>query len=257
MSLAREWIASGAARVIGEQEDIGRPCPICGGTGISPVGLAQMRRIDVGMWACVCAAGERAWRSAQAAQATAQAALPAKYAGMTLDTYAALGAVKKSVEKTRALREVREWLAQVCAGKMERPWLLLQGRTGRGKTGLAVGAMRALAEAGRACRFVATFDMLDEMKARFGGDVQEYTDALASVDVLVVDELVPPRITDWNRGVLFELVYRRDARQLVTVWTTAAGDDDIIAAIGEAGYRRLKENSRKVVVEGNEIHYGR
>ena len=105
-------------------------------------------------------------------------------------------------------------------------------------------------------RFISTFDMFDEMKARFGGNVEEYAGALASVPVLMVDELVTPFQSSWRTQVLFELVWHRDAAQLPTIWT-CADEKRIVESVTEAGWRRIRDNSVRVELKGKEIDWGK
>jgi hypothetical protein len=199
------------------------------------------------------------------------AGIPAKFGALNLETFDQV--TVKSLEKRKGLRLAREWVSGSVPGVPGLgskgdgeqgsgaeyhawPWLFVRGATGRGKTGLGIGVLKALIEQGRQGLYVASFDMIEEMKRQFGGDVSTYTEVLASVDVLMLDELVPPFITDWRRGVLFELLWRRDARRLTTILTTAASDEELAKAVTDAGVRRLVENSLVVRLEGKEIRWG-
>lgn len=225
-------------------------CSWCddGWTGVQVPGAVQL---EGGGYACGCAAGADLRARAQqrrAARALDSAAIPAKYSALTLDTWKQ--ATHKCIEHTRAHTAVRQWL-----DKQAKPWLMVRGATGRGKTGLMCGALRHMLDNGRVGRFVCTMDMFDELKARFGGDTGSYLQALASVEVLAIDELVPPFSTDWRAGILFELIYRRDAAQLVTMFTSCATNEEIERALTTAGARRLVENSVVVEVGGKEIRH--
>ena len=263
MSLASEFIGGGKALALAAK---GQACPICLGSGVSTIGVLGMQQIGTGRWACVCEAGRKALTAHQASRGAAEigallagAQIPAKFAAYDFETFRAR--TVKSVEKVKGLRLAKEWSlslpSPVATGVGSgRPWLFLYGKTGRGKTGLGVAALKALIAAGHAGRFVASFDMFEEMKQRFGGDVEAYTQALADVELLMLDELVATQITDWRRGVLFELLWRRDADRKLTIMTTAAGTDVLTQAVTEAGWRRIRENSVMVELGGNEINYG-
>ncbi|MDA8113148.1 MAG: ATP-binding protein [Acidithiobacillus sp.] len=270
MSLASEFIGGGKALALAAK---GQACPICLGSGVSTIGVMGMQQIGAGRWACVCEAGRQALAAHQASRGAAEigamlagAQIPAKFAGYDFESFRAR--TVKSVEKVKGLRMAREWTQTLTlpspakagegekSGEGVRPWLFLYGKTGRGKTGLGVAALKALIAAGHAGRFVASFDMFEEMKQRFGGDVEAYTQALADVELLMLDEIVPTQITDWRRGVLFELLWRRDADRKLTIMTTAAGTDVLTQAVTEAGWRRIRENSVMVELGGNEINYG-
>lgn len=260
MSLASEFISIGIERA----KATGQPCPHCAGTGVCTVGWPGLVQIGNGLWACECDAGDRRlddYRARSAREHYADvlkaAQIPAKFAALDLSTFRQ--AVNKSVEKVKAHRLVSEWTSPPTPprhGEGSKPWLFLYGKTGRGKTGLGVAALKALIGQGHVGEFVASFDMFTEMQSRFGGNVEEYTEALARVEVLMLDEIVPVQVTDWRRGVLFELLWRRDADQRPTIITTAVGTDVLIQAVTEAGWRRIRDNSVMVELAGNEINYG-
>jgi len=214
-----------------------------------------MQTLGDGWWACPrCEAGRAAIRLAQGARAQmamANAQIPRKFAEWDLDSWGAR--TQKMIEKVAALRRVREWVE-----KPSRPWLFVCGGTGRGKTGLACGALKALALQGRQGYFVCTYDMFDEMKARFGGDEDGYKQALAQADVLVLDELVAVQQTTWRQGVLFELILRRDAGGRTTIFTSYEDRPERVSeAISEAGWRRVRDNSLLVRLEAKEIDWGK
>ena len=251
MSAAMEFIQAGISRAT-----TGR-CLICD-EGVSPVGMPGMVQLGIGMWACTCDAGRalrdgQVKRQAQAAAKTllAGAEIPHKYEGYTFEGFRER--TRKMVEKIGAAREAELW----AIGQTERPWLFLWGKTGRGKTGLGVCALKTLMQTHQVeGRFISTFDMFDELKKRFGGETEAYVDALARVPVLLVDELVTPFNSAWRTQVLFELIWRRDASQLPTIWT-CADETKIVESITEAGWRRVRDNSVRVELGGKEIDWGR
>lgn len=198
-------------------------------------------------------------RAAQASYARMMAEIghaniPGKYAEATLETWRNAGS--KAIEKVKAHTAVCNWVQHINDGKLRRPWLFLLGKTRRGKTGLGIGALKALMLAGRTGAFVTAYDMLDAVKARFGGDTEAYTEALARVDVLMIDEIITEKLTDWRRDVLFSLIWRRDAERKITIITTASDNSTWIPALSEAGIARIDENSVRVVIEGKPLRYG-
>lgn len=231
-------------------------CGICGGSGISRIGFDGLTRVGDGAWACVCEAGQAAARQAQGVMARrmmGSAGIPPLFADLTLDTLAKKKA--KSISHVKGVREAREWCAIQERGA-EKFWLLVKGKTGMGKTGLAIGAMKALMEQGHAGLFVDTSEMFDEMKARFGGDVESYTSALKHADALVVDDFVPRQVTDWKRQVLIDIVRHRAAHKRITIYTTLADWEAIRNVIGEDGERRVREFGFLIHLEGKEVNWG-
>lgn len=232
----------------------------CNNTGVTHIGYQGATRLGFGEWACECELGGQVLaarraeaRKAQLMQTINSAGIPRKYAEATLDTWRNAG--RRAIEKVKAHKQVCDWVEMAKAGR-GKPWLFLLGKTRRGKTGLGIGALKALIAEGHTAAFVSAYDMIDAVKARFGGNVEDYTEALASVDVLMLDELVTEKLTDWRRDVLFTLLWRRDAAQRITIITTAAGNEQWIPAISEAGVARIDENALRVVIEGRPLMYG-
>ncbi len=137
-------------------------------------------------------------------------------------------------EQRHALATVREWLDDPA-----QPWLLLSGANGRGKTGLAVGAMRALAERGVGCAFVLVPDLLDGLRTTYGS--RENFDAsydqlmgdLRTVSLLVLDDLGKEKATDWATEKLFQVIAGRHANLKRTIVTTNLGLKGISQRLGD------------------------
>jgi len=206
----------------------------------------------------VCAAGAAQLQKARAAEARrlmGSAGVPPLFANLTLDSL--LEKKRKSISHVQGVREAREWcVLQERQPPPEKFWLLVKGKTGMGKTGLAIGALKLLAEQGHTGLFLDTSEMFEQMKARFGGDVESYTSALKQADALVVDEFVPKQVTDWKRQVLFDLVRYRAGHRKITVFTTLADWGDMVNTIGEDGVRRMREFGFLITLQGKEVNWG-
>lgn len=127
--------------------------------------------------------------------------------------------------------------------------VLYHGPCGSGKTHLMIGILRHLAlERGVRVRFVEFMHLLADLKARFN-DPQRYGDPLADlvdVPVLAVDELGKNRGTEWETGVLDELISKRYNANRTTLFTTnlqPTGDaqNSLRDRVGERIYSRLVE----------------
>jgi len=216
----------------------------------------SLEQIAPGWWACTCSEGRALLARAKGMHAVAvlDADIPKLYTDWTLDTFKQR--VAKSVEKIRAHREACEWVEAIAQGKGQ-PFLLLHGGTGRGKTGLGVGVLKALAQTMQlGARYVSMLDAFDELKARFNSDSEAYAASLAEVPLLFVDEVVTMVQSPWRQEVLFSLVSRRHMYQRPTIWATNMAEK-LETALTEAGWRRLRDCSMQIVLKGNEIDYGR
>jgi DNA replication protein DnaC len=127
--------------------------------------------------------------------------------------------------------------------------VLYHGPCGSGKTHLMIGILRHLAlHRGVRVRYIEFIHLLASLKARFN-DPSRYGDPLAdlvAVPVLAVDELGKNRGTDWETGVLDELISKRYNANRTTLFTTnltPVGDarDSLRERVGERIYSRLIE----------------
>jgi DNA replication protein DnaC len=217
-----------------------------GVTAINPGGRFK----PMGAWyACDCPAGAAALdrHAKHSATGVFLATVPERYRAWTFDTFPALS----SDAKERAGR-VKAWANE--AEHPGKPWLLLYGPTGRGKTGLAISAARAIVDRlGLVGRYVSMVNEFDEIKGTFDqGTYAEYVKSLIGTPVLVVDEFAVGAMTPWQLDQIFKMIHKRHARNLITIWATDRGHmlGDLLP---EAAYRRILDASYKVQLTGVEI----
>lgn len=152
----------------------------------------------------------------------ARAQVPEQYQRMTFETFA-------SRFNPQAARPVWEWDGQRN--------LVLSGDTGRGKTHLAIAALRReVQERGRLGRWLYVPQLLTEIKRRYGseeralGSAEAYIDRLVAWPLLVLDDLGAERATGWVAEQLTALFDRRLQVGGVTLVTTNLADAAAIAA---------------------------
>lgn len=163
------------------------------------------------------------------------------------------------------------------ARRTGRVGLMLGGRAGRGKTGLAVCIAAALLEHGREFAFVRWGALAAECYAALGtrripaatgpgafgsaraeeaGDsVSAITERYAAVDVLVIDDLGEAGSShqpEFLRRVFREVLWPRYERRAVTVVTTNLPAGELEAQFGEAALSRLAGMLRWTVLDGED-----
>lgn len=147
-----------------------------------------------------------------------------------------------------AAMQVASWMATA-------PWprgenLILSGPVGTGKTGLLVGAMRAIWEdQGSVIAFVGVPAMLDQMRP---GNDDDPMDRLRDALVLGLDDLGAEKPTDWVRERLYVLVNARYEAKRSTIVTTNCNLGELAATIGERTVSRLQEGATIVRVAGED-----
>lgn len=146
-----------------------------------------------------------------------RARIPARYRECRVDTW--------QPDNGRERIEVQNWLL---SWPPRKPFLLLMGQRGTGKTHLACGSMRWLRERhGALGQFWNVVDLLERYKATFDDD--RATETAESIDrqldrvpVLCLDDFGAEQPTQWSERVLYGLVNRRYNGGLVTIVTTNA-----------------------------------
>lgn len=182
-------------------------CELCDGVGLV--------RVEAdGRWvsrACDCQA------AARAAALVKRARIPAGFEHATLDGFVA------SKYTAQGLLAAKQFVREFIPGQAT-PGLLLTGTVGTGKTHLAAGILRDLAEEkGVSGRFVDVRELLDQLRGSYDDSAQE-TQAqilrpLLTADLVVVDELGAARPSEWVFETIELLIgglYNRTTPTIVT-----------------------------------------
>ncbi len=131
---------------------------------------------------------------------------------------------------------------------------LISGGRNKGKTSLAVAALRRAVTAGAEGRFFDCLDFFSAARRSFqeSGDTGEYGfwDSLKSIDIVVVDDVLSTRgrLTDYEANCLYRLANTRMRAQKDLILTFAGGADEqrIIKDIGENFLYRAKSFCKEV-----------
>ncbi|MEU2868665.1 ATP-binding protein [Streptomyces olivoreticuli] len=132
------------------------------------------------------------------------------------------------------------------------PSLLLVGRTGRGKTHQAFGAIRSLLGAGIDARWHATTaaDLYAEMRPRQGADPEWMLRRIIRTPVLILDDLGAAKSSEWTEELTYRLINQRSIHQLPTLVTSNLPIRDLRAQIGDRVASRLTGMCEQVVFTG-------
>jgi DNA replication protein DnaC len=113
--------------------------------------------------------------------------------------------------------------------------LVIFGPVGVGKSRAACAAVRKACAAGPIL-FRPSGEMLNDLRP---GGAPGAFDALASVPMLIVDDLGVEKVTDWTTEQIDLLINRRWLDEKPTVITTNLEPADLSAHVGERAYSRL------------------
>jgi DNA replication protein DnaC len=177
------------------------------------------------------------------------AAIPARFSDWSFETFGAIA--EEHEEKVPALGAAFDYAAS--GGR--RTNLLLVGPTGTGKTGLAVCILKARVEAGVPSLFVSVSDLLDKIRATYGGtgDYTQLMEAVKTIDFLVLDDLGAHYATEWASEKLFQLLGYRHDWMLPVVATTDRPLGELETSLGRRTLARLLEDGIAVEVGGKDL----
>jgi DNA replication protein DnaC len=132
--------------------------------------------------------------------------------------------------------------------------LLLLGGVGVGKTYQAYGAIRALVLSGAACSWMVTTaaDVYARLRPRHKVDSEEEFNAIATVRVLVIDDLGAAKNSEWVEEVNYRLINQRYERMLPTLITSNVPQRELRETIGDRVASRLVEMAARVALKGED-----
>ena len=159
-----------------------------------------------------------------------RAGIPHRFLGAALDGMRARNG------NQGALTFAREWDG--------RRSVVLYGKYGTGKSHLACALLMNLLDRGEACRFVAVADLMDDLKARFGGEGEQseaYFDRISREHVLVLDDVGAEQNTAWTCERIASLIDKRYRSGAATIVTTNLTHREIAERYGRRLADRLNE----------------
>ncbi len=143
-----------------------------------------------------------------------QANIPGRYYNAN---YAAVDSTNGNGENVKAI--VDTWLNEFDINKSK--GILISGPVGVGKTYLLVALMRQLIRKGISVRYVDFMDIIDRLKASYSSGKHEYVEVeYLNIDVLVIDEIGKGRVTEFEQGVLDQMINARYNRCKMNLMAT-------------------------------------
>lgn len=172
-------------------------------------------------------------------------AVPAEFRGLTL------GGLLRGVCVSPAVAEAVAW-----EPTPEKPWLLLAGGSGSGKTSAVWLLLRKFAERGLRAKVYSSGEFADAaVEAQMEGTAPEMRRELRGVDLLVLDDLDKEVLRERAQEMLFYALNARYAARLPIIITTNdnwAGLEKQWpdAETGAAAVRRMKQKSHVIACVG-------
>ncbi len=123
--------------------------------------------------------------------------------------------------------------------------LLLLGQSGCGKTHLAVAIMHEVKKKGFSTVFASVPEIMSRFRATFERHAEEAEEqlmyGLRNADLVILDDLVAEKKTEWKQEKIYEIVDARYRAQLPIVITTNATMDELKEQVGTRTHDRLLE----------------
>ena len=180
------------------------------------------------------------------------AELPEAFKNMTLKTFnpnvytTREGRIKSSI----ACRVIKEYLDNFDEAKEIGMGLYIFSSTkGSGKTRMAAGIANDLMyNHDMAVKFATGTRILNEIRHTYDHDTEmtesRLLDALATVDVLIIDDFGTEKVTDWVRDKFYEIINNRYMGKKITIFTSNEQINDL--KYGDRIISRIKETCYQV-----------
>jgi DNA replication protein DnaC len=194
------------------EEAVQSICEVCGGTGWEVVleeNISRARR-------CSCSrvpAGDRLVKLAR---------IPARFLACEFENYE-----PQSFSQERAKALLMNYAADFPHLDDEifrEAGLLFTGRSGRGKTHLAVAILKGLLKKGISCIFVDFHELLAEIRNSYDELSQtselQILRPILNVEVLLLDDIGSQRMTEWMQDTVFHIINLRYAQKKPLIITT-------------------------------------
>jgi DNA replication protein DnaC len=163
--------------------------------------------------------------------------VPKKYLSSSFDTY--VGG-----------EEVKKFIISSCKNNQD---FLLSGKTGCGKTHLAVSTLRRKIEHSQklftkydfpAALFITVPELLFEMRQSYNSkevSEQEIVDKYSFVSLLILDDLGAEKTTEWAESALYLIIDRRNRDEMWTIVTSNLTLAEIEHSLGARIASRLSD----------------
>lgn len=150
------------------------------------------------------------------------------------------------------------WAAAVTRDPQNTRSLLLLGPTGTGKTHFAYSALKAVSQTGARMSWLVftTADLYAHLRPHGGRDDQAEYNAVAGIDLLVLDDLGAAKFTEWTEEVTFRLINERYEKCLPCILTSNLPPAQLTNELGGRVASRLTEMCDRIAFKGEDRRKG-
>lgn len=184
-----------------------------------------------------------------------QAGIPLRFRGRSFATFNA-----DSKGKSDCLHIAQEYAEEFRERKSVGATMVFSGLPGTGKSHLAIAICQAIMERGYTALYLNALDAIRMVRATWRRESprteSEVMGDLATVDLLVLDEVGAQYGTEGEQVILFDIINRRYQDQQPMILLTNQGKEGFKQYLGDRAFDRLREAGRWVAFDW-ESHRGK
>lgn len=158
------------------------------------------------------------------------------------------------------LRIAEEFAIEFSDRKAEGATAVFSGKPGTGKSHLAIAVCMAIMARGYTAMYLNALDAIRLIRSTWKRESErlesEVMNDLATVDLLVLDEVGAQYGTEGEQVILFDIINRRYQDQMPMILLTNQGKDGFKQYLGDRAFDRLREAGRWVAFDW-ESHRGK
>lgn len=184
-----------------------------------------------------------------------QAGIPLRFRSRSFDSFEA-----DSKAKADCLRIAEEFAGDFKDRYADGSTVVFSGKPGTGKSHLAIAVCMAIMAGGYTAMYLNALDAIRLIRGTWrrdsGATEADVMHELASVDLLVLDEVGAQYGTEGEQVILFDIINRRYQDQMPMILLTNQGKEGFKQYLGDRAFDRLREAGRWVAFDW-ESHRGR
>lgn len=134
--------------------------------------------------------------------------------------------------------------------------LILSGNSGNGKTHIAIGIYKKLAELGKTIHFIPAVEMFYYIRESVKENIDSKIDFYTSFDYLIIDDLGAGKITDWVKEIFYLIIDRLYRYMKNVIITTNMNADEMSKSFDYRIVSRMLEMGMVIKFGSNDYRIG-
>lgn len=145
------------------------------------------------------------------------------------------------IERNKECKMARDTTKKWASGT-DKPWFVLLGNVGTGKTHLAKASVNWIIGRQEMVVYSTTTELISKARSLIdSGKSDEYVSHIKQVPYLIIDDLGREYTTDWIKALFYEIIDYRYNRKLHTMFTSNFTLDELESVFDKAAVDRFKD----------------